>query len=85
MPQATILLLDQARAAREKAKRARRLADEFDADDVAGRLRDYARQLEAVACQFEERAASFRPAAERPPGPGAVTVDRTTAGSLTSK
>ena len=61
MPQATILLLDQARATRAKAERARRLAEDLNAEDVVRRLRAYAEELETLARHFEDRAAAFRP------------------------
>ena len=56
MPQPTITPVDQARAIRDKARRARRLAEDLNAEDVASRMRDYAEQLETTARQFEEGA-----------------------------
>ena len=72
MPPATVILLAQARATRDKAQRARWLAEALNAEDAARRLRAYAEQLEVAARHFEDRAASFQPAADRQPGPGLV-------------
>ncbi len=57
MPAATILLLEQARASRAQAERARRLArDVTHAPDVGEKLARYAEELEQRALELEERA-----------------------------
>lgn len=56
MSEGVILLLGQARANRERAKRAERLAGDITTPDVAGTLLAYAKELERLAVEAEERA-----------------------------
>jgi hypothetical protein len=56
MSEGVIPLLGQARANRERAKRAERLAGGITTSDVACRLLDYAQALERLAVEAEERA-----------------------------
>jgi hypothetical protein len=56
MSQGVIPLLEQARAIRERAKRAERLAGNITTRDVTGTLLAYAEELEQLAVEAEERA-----------------------------
>jgi hypothetical protein len=56
MPEPVVALLDQARASRERAKRAKRLAGHIATPDVILTLLDYAQALERLAIEAEERA-----------------------------
>ena len=50
-----IILLAQARAKRDQAGRARRLARATGAKDIAARLQNYADELEQRALELEEK------------------------------
>ena len=50
-----IILLAQARAKRDQAGRARRLARATGANDIAARLQNYADELEQRALELEEK------------------------------
>jgi hypothetical protein len=54
--QAVSILLDEARAHRAQAKRAKRLAGDITAPDVVRSLLDYAQALDRLAVETEERA-----------------------------
>jgi hypothetical protein len=56
MSEGVIPLLEQARASRERARRAERLAGGTTTPNVAQRLLDYAWALERLAVEAEERA-----------------------------
>ncbi|HUC68143.1 MAG TPA: hypothetical protein VMA53_22200 [Stellaceae bacterium] len=56
MSDAVATLLAEARAKRERAKRAKRLAGEISTPDVVRALLDYADRLEGLAVAAEERA-----------------------------
>jgi hypothetical protein len=56
MCEGIIVLLEQARASRERARRAERLAGDIPTRDVARALLAYAEQLERLAVEAEERA-----------------------------
>jgi hypothetical protein len=56
MSEAVAILLEQARAHRAQAERAKRLAGDITTRDVAQSLLDYAQALERLAVEAEERA-----------------------------
>jgi predicted nucleic acid-binding Zn-ribbon protein len=56
MPNAVLLILDDARAIRERAERVRSLANQVTTRDAVENLLHYAAELEQVALEGERRA-----------------------------
>jgi CBS domain-containing protein len=67
MSEAVSILLEQARAHRAQAERAKRLAGDITTRDVARSLSDYAEALERLAVAAEERAFALIEATAKTP------------------
>jgi hypothetical protein len=59
MAEAWVVMLQEVRANRERAERARRLADRITTKNVAQRLLEYAMDLERLALEMEDRACAL--------------------------
>jgi hypothetical protein len=71
MSQAVVVLLEQARANRRQAERAKRLAGNITTRDAVRSLLDYAQELERLAVEAEERAFALIKAMARTQAPSA--------------